>query len=94
MQVQVSTEFATEKVFSYIVFEAPKVLVLAATQTLKIEKNFEHKNLSLELQKIKINVIKSSKVVFKQKIWLWQFKSPRLRAVNDFNIVTLKYRNS
>ena len=57
--------------FSYIIFEAPKVLVLAATQTLKIEKNFEHKSLSLKQQKIKINVLKSSKVAFKQKNLAW-----------------------
>ena len=41
------------------------------TQTLKIEKNFEHKSLSLKQQKIKINVFKSSKVAFKQKNLAW-----------------------
>ena len=60
-----------EERFSYIIFEAPKVPVLAATQTLKIEKNFEHKSLSLKQQKIKINVFKSSKVAFKQKNLAW-----------------------
>ena len=75
MSVALQEQFKNIKVFEehFFVhyFEAPKVLVLAATQTLKIEKNFEHKSLSLKQQKIKINVFKSSKVAFKQKNLAW-----------------------